>query len=131
MRIRIVLVIGAALLMGISACGNDDSGNPVSPPPSSEHKTVVQIRDNVFSPKDLTISVGDTVEWVNVGNNQHTTTSGSGCAENGLWNSGTLSNNQKFMVIFDAGHVSQTGTIPYFCIPHCALNMTGSVTVNP
>jgi plastocyanin len=27
--------------------------------------------------------------------------------------------------------VNVTGTIPYFCVPHCTVGMVGSVTVNP
>lgn len=130
MRIRIASAGAAFLLAGFLACSKDSS-NPTAPPPSSEHKKVVQIRDNVFSPKDLVVSVGDTVEWVNLGSNQHTSTSGQGCTGDGVWSSGLLSNGQKFTVIFDSNHVNVTGTVPYFCIPHCALNMKGSVTVNP
>jgi plastocyanin len=131
MRVRVLSAAAAALLLSLSACSDDDSGGPVSPPPSTEHKKTVQVRDNSFSPKDLTISVGDTVVWVNVGNNAHTSTSGTGCAANGLWDSGSLSKGEEFMAIFDSNHINQTGILPYFCIPHCALGMTGTVTVNP
>jgi len=117
-------------LLGFAACG-DDSGSPVSVPKPTEHKKVVEMRDNVFSPQDLTVSFGDTVEWVNVGNNGHSSTSGSGCTGDGLWDSGVLASGGKFAVVFDSTHVNKTGTIPYFCIPHCALNMKGTVTVNP
>jgi len=131
MRIRIGCAISTMVLIaGFLACSKD-SGNPVSPPPSTTHRKVIEMRDNFFSPKDLVISVGDTVEWVNVGNNQHTTTSGTGCTADGIWNSGLLSKGGKFMAIFDASHISNTGLLPYFCIPHCAVNMRGSITVNP
>ncbi len=130
MRIRIASVLAIVLVMGFMACGGDSS-NPVAPPAGSEHRKVVEMRDNNFLPKDLTIAVGDTVDWVNVGNNAHTSTSGSGCTGDGLWDSGTLSKGGTFRAIFDANHITQTGTLPYFCIPHCAVGMTGSVTVNP
>lgn len=130
MRRRIGVFLSAVLLAGLWACG-DDSESPFTPPPSSEHRKVVEMRDNSFSPRDLTVSFGDTVEWVNVGNNVHTTTSGSGCVGDGTWDSGSMSKGGRFMVIFDADHVNQTGAFPYFCVPHCALGMTGSVTVNP
>lgn len=118
------------LVLGILAC-SDDTENPVSVPKQGDHRKIVQMQDNVFSPKDLTVSFGDTVEWVNVGNNGHSSTSGSGCTEDGSWNSGILARGGRFTVIFDANHVNKTGTIPYFCIPHCALNMRGTITVNP
>jgi hypothetical protein len=50
MRTRIASAIAIVLLAGILACGKD-SGDPVSPPPPAEHRKVVQIQDNVFSPK--------------------------------------------------------------------------------
>jgi plastocyanin len=34
----------------------------------------VEMRDDVFKPKDITIEVGDTVTWVNKGVNDHTAT---------------------------------------------------------
>ncbi len=131
MRINIISAGTALLLASLLACGDDSSGPTAPPPPSSEHRKVVAVRDNSFSPKDLVVSVGDTVEWVNLGNMDHTSTSGQGCTADGKWDSGLLSNGQKFSVIFDAGHVNVTGNIPYFCIPHCALNMKGTITVNP
>jgi len=130
MRIHIASAVAVIVLASFLACSKDSS-NPVTPPPTRDHFKVVQMRDNVFSPKDLVISVGDTVEWVNVGSNDHTSTSGPGCTGNGLWNSGSLSNGQTFTAIFDSGHINQTGALPYFCIFHCAINMKGTVTVNP
>lgn len=130
MKFHLASLAVLALAFGLPACG-DDSGSPYKPPQSTETKHVVQIQDNVFSPKDLAISVGDTVQWVNVGSMQHTSTSGPGCTGDGLWNSGLLSNGGSFDVIFDANHVSQTGTIAYFCIPHCVVGMKGTITVNP
>jgi plastocyanin len=130
MRITFLSAIFIVILAGILGCGSD-SNNPAAPKPSREHFKRVQMQDNVFSPVDLVISVGDTVQWENAGSNPHTSTSGAGCAADGLWNSGTLSSGQKFMAIFDAGHINQTGTLPYFCTFHCVLNMKGTITVNP
>lgn len=80
-----------------------------------------------FQPSTMTIMQGDTVMWVNQASlQQHTTTSGSNCSNSGLWNSGLLSPGETFMYVFDS-----TGTFPYFCIPHCALGMTGTITVDP
>jgi len=131
MRINIISAGTVFLLASLLACSDDSSSPTGTPPPSSEHRKVVQIRDNFFSPKDLVVSVGDTVEWVNLGSAEHTSTSGPGCTADGKWTSALLSNGQKFSVIFDADHVNVTGNIPYFCIPHCALNMKGTITVNP
>lgn len=130
MRYHIAFASTGLLLFILLGCGNN-SGNPVSVPEQTSHKKIVQMMDNVFSPQDVVISVGDTVEWVNVGNNGHSSTSGTGCTGDGLWDSGILAKGGKFTVIFDTDHVNQTGAIPYFCIPHCAFNMRGTITVNP
>lgn len=127
--VKFALAILAVL--GLAAC-SEDSGTPTKPPPQgSQTRTVVQVRNNFFSPQDVTVSQGDTVVWFNGGSAGHTTTSGTGCAPDGLWDSGFLSGGGSFEVIFDATHVSTTGTIPYYCEPHCNVGMVGTVTVNP
>lgn len=79
-----------------------------------------------FDPDDITINVGDTVEWV-WANNSHTVTNGTGPADP---NVGTL-----FDDPLDAGNtmVSYTfnsaGDVPYFCRPHFSFDMTGIVRV--
>ena len=84
----------------------------------------VEIIDNSFSPENLTISEGDTVIWINKGSMIHTTTSGTDCEPDEGWNSGNLSPEESFSFIF-----TSQGTFDYFCIPHCEMGMTGSVTV--
>lgn len=75
-----------------------------------------------FSPSTLTIPTGDTVQWVN-GGGSHTTTSGSACTTNGLWNA-SLGLGQSFSRTFNA-----SGSFPFFCTPHCPFGMTGNITV--
>ena len=123
----VVLALAALSLMGCSA----DSENPAKPPTSSATKNIVQVGNNFFSPKNLTIARGDTVVWFNAGSAGHTSTSGTGCAPDGLWDSGSLGGGESFAVVFDATGVDTTGTIPYYCIPHCGVGMVGSVTINP
>ncbi len=81
----------------------------------------VMIEDNYFSPANITVPVGTTVTWVQSGNNPHTTTS-----YDGLWDSGILpgGSGQSFSFTFN-----QPGTYTYFCRPHEAQGMVGSVTV--
>jgi len=88
----------------------------------------VEVSSNVFTPSDVTIFVGETVEWMNVGgfhnvngdqsaypNNPESF--GNGAASNAAW-------------VF-----SYTFTIPgvydYHCDPHLGLGMVGTVTVLP
>ncbi len=78
-----------------------------------------------FSPQDVTINVGDTVQWTWVGND-HSTTSGTPGNPNGIWDSGVQNTGATFSFTF-----STPGTFPYFCTVHggCC-GMIGSVTVN-
>jgi len=77
-----------------------------------------------FVPNDLTINVGDTVEWVWTGG-FHTVTNGTGAADPAA---GTL-----FDATLSGGNFSYTftsaGDVPYFCRPHETLGMTGIIRV--
>jgi plastocyanin len=83
----------------------------------------VMVANFSFSPSDIEINVGDTVRWVWVGGS-HTTTSGTGCTPDGLWDAPLTSGNPTFEFTFD-----EQGVFDYFCIPHCTLDMVGVVTV--
>lgn len=79
-----------------------------------------------FDPADITIDVGDTVEWVH-SFGVHTVTNGTGPTDPLV---GTL-----FDAPLSGGTFSYTfttaGDVPYFCRPHFSLGMTGIVRVNP
>ena len=77
-----------------------------------------------FTPKDLTINVGDTVEWV-WASNHHSSTSGTPGNPDGMWDSGINNSGFVFSHTFSAA-----GTFPYYCTPHGSSGMVGSVTVN-
>src|SRR5829696_309124 len=81
----------------------------------------VMMQDNYFSPANITVPAGTTVTWVHSGNNPHTTTS-----YDGLWDSGILpgGSGQTFSFTFNT-----PGTYAYFCRPHEAQGMVGTVTV--
>jgi plastocyanin len=77
-----------------------------------------------FTPQDVTITVGDTVEWI-WADNFHSATSGTPGNPDGLFDSGILNNGATFSFTFTGA-----GTFPYFCSPHGACcGMIGSVTV--
>jgi len=84
----------------------------------------VQVADFQFTPSTVTVQTGDTVRWT-WGNSGHSVTSGSGCASNGLFDSGVRNTGFVFTFTFNT-----PGTFPYFCIPHCSIGMVGSVTVS-
>jgi plastocyanin len=70
-----------------------------------------------FSPSEITINHGDTVNWVWFG--FHSTTS-----DTGIWDSGQHSPPHTFSLTFDT-----PGTFPYHCTVH-GLSMAGTVIVN-
>src|SRR5208282_2428897 len=95
----------------------------------------VSAQDYSFIPSPVTINVGDTVVWTNFGG-MHTTTSGSGCVPNGIWDSGSGQTGYRMRDLLSPGasfsHTFTTaGTYPYFCQFHCGIGMTGMVIVTP
>ena len=104
--------------------------------PATAATVVVEVDDNSFNPPDVTICLGDTVEWQWVGNIDHSVTSGDGCGgENGAFDSGVLSTGATYSYVFSSipiecasDDTAGDNTCSYFCIPHCAM-MQGSVTV--
>jgi plastocyanin len=77
----------------------------------------VDIIDFAFAPEEMTIHVGDTINWTNTGSAPHTSTSDSA-----MWDSGSLSTGDEFSFTFNA-----PGTYTYHCEIHTA--MTGTITV--
>lgn len=79
----------------------------------------VAMRDNRFSPLDITIQVGDTITWLNEGDNVHTATSDDGK----FFNTGDVDpGNSSNPITFD-----EAGEFPYHCRHHG--RMRGKVTV--
>lgn len=121
--IEIGLVTGVSI--GIPACGDDDTTAPQDGPFTG----TIQVRDNNFSPKTVTIAVGDSVTWQWVGSSLHTVTQGTtpDASEDPtrLFDS-PLKSSGTFGYRFTA-----SGTVPYFCRPHFAAEMKGTITVEP
>ena len=95
-----------------------DSGDP------SVH--VVTVTDFSYSPADLTIKVGESVEWRWV-KGTHTVTSGTGCIKAAGFDSGQHTAPYTFKQTF-----STAGRFDYFCDykEHCTMRkQVGSVTV--
>jgi len=77
----------------------------------------ISIKDSVFTPNSLQVSVGTTVTWVNNDTVQHTVTS-----DTSLFDSGPIAPGAKFTYTF-----AQAGTFAY----HCTLvkSMAATITV--
>jgi plastocyanin len=100
-----------------------DTGSATETGPT---KHTVTVDNFAFAPKDLTIKVGDTVEWTWVAGS-HSVTSGTSCTSDGKFDSTLVPPPKTFTHTFDTA-----GSFPYFCIAHCASSgMVGSVTVTP
>jgi plastocyanin len=94
-----------------------------APALATEH--LVEMVGTSFQPQSITIQQGDAVRWRNTAPIGHTTTSGTLCSPDGLWDSGLLFMNDEFVFTFN-----NAGTFPYFCIPHClCCAMMGTIIV--
>jgi plastocyanin len=105
---------------------------------AQEPAAVVKMNDmpTVFEPREVTISVGETVEWKNVGNSVHHASSdpnmamkpGDASTPPGAksFDSGFLRPGDTYSFKF-----SQPGVYNYVCAPHETSGMIGKVTVLP
>ena len=106
--LSVLIVLGAGLAYGENA--------------------VVELAGFSFQPSSVTIDLGESVTWVNIDGEVHSTTNGTGFddPDYGLIRSFWFFNgpDETFTYTFDS-----PGDFPYFCIPHFFLGMTGTVTV--
>lgn len=77
----------------------------------------VAIRDFAFSPRSITIRVGDTVTWTN-----HDSVAHSATARGGTFDTGLIDEGESRSVRFTIG-----GTYRFVCTPHP--DMTGTIVV--
>jgi plastocyanin len=123
---------------GTPAAGTPPVASPAAATPGAtvcqEH--VVEMTDELhFDPHELTIKVGDVVTWTTVGAVPHTSTADPDLSINPdenvqlpegaeTWNSGMVNTGESWSRSFDV-----PGEYTYFCIPHEALGMVASLTV--
>lgn len=80
--------------------------------------------NSCFSPADITVNAGDTVEWMNIDTAAHTVTAGSPAdVQIEIFDSSLLMASASYSFTFD-----EAGSYDYFCMVHPW--MIGSVTVN-
>ena len=110
-------------------------------PEDADH--VVDMTTVAFDPTELTVSVGETVAWRHAGGEPHSVTAyeealpegatywasggfeSQSAAESGWENGrGAVQSGQSYVHTFET-----TGTYEYFCIPHEATGMVGTVVV--
>lgn len=117
-----------AFALALAGCGSDSSDGNTSPQKAAD--VTVEVVNNKYVAKDVTIKKGQTVEWVFkqgthdvVSGAQTGTGAAATCAADGKFAS-DLKSSGTFRHTFN-----ETGTFPYFCTPHCTLDMVGTVTV--
>jgi plastocyanin len=71
-----------------------------------------------FSPAEITVKVGDTIEWINRDILAHTAT-----ARSGEWNVKIAAKKTERLI------VSKAGAVDYYCTYHP--NMTGRILIKP
>jgi len=104
------------------------SASPAAPSATqapAEPGVVTASGDNVFTPAEITVKVGEKVTWKNTGG-FHTVTGGDGAADpaSPIGDKPLADAGSTHEVTFD-----KAGTYPYFCQPHASLGMKGTVVV--
>ena len=123
---------GGCQCSGGCACGSTTPPAPTSPPPQEPGSNVtvnIAVANFSFTPDDVTIYEGDTIQWDFVGGT-HNAKSVFGSIDpfdTGFFSSGSAS--RTFLV---------PGTFAYYCVPHgfdnfngTAGGMAGTITVLP
>ena len=126
--------VAFASVFGLAACGRSGPAYRTKTPGEA---TVVTMHIKLkFSPANITVQVGDTVEWRNKSLFTHTVTADKSLAKNPEhvvlpvgaepFDSGDIPPGEVFRHTFTV-----SGEYAYFCIPHERHNMLGRVMVNP
>lgn len=127
-----IRVSAALLLCSVAiACGgsNNASNGPVT---GGDEPNTIHVVSNQFEPSTLTVAAGTTVTF-KFDNGGHNVVSGQGCTPDGQFCSPNDTNCMS--AALSAAGVTYThtfdaaGTYPYFCAPHCAIGMKGTITV--
>lgn len=92
--IKFIAVTGLLVILNIS--------------PAFSRSWHIHIKDFSYQPDDVTIQVGDIIEWANHDVAVHTVTS-----DEGIFDSGGLQQNQSYFYTF-----TEIGDFPYHCTPH-------------
>jgi plastocyanin len=123
-----------AALLALSACG---VGGPAYEPPSAGVAATVEMSSTLaFAPAEITVRVGETVEWRNMTLFTHTVTGDPNLAEDpghvalpdgaAAFDSGPVPAGEVFRYTF-----TTPGTYRYVCQPHEGFDMLGAVVVTP
>lgn len=116
----LAVVIVASGLTATSCGGGGEAATTTTPA-----AVVILTSSNRFEAANVTVKVGQRVEWKWAGG-RHNVTSGTMCAPDGKFGSGEVKSEGNFVFTF-----TTAGEFPYFCTPHCDVGMVGKITVTP
>ena len=120
-----ITIAAACLALALAACGgsNDNnkssSGGSSSTPAASGNTVTIAMKNIQFSPKDVTVKVGQTVKWVNQDTVDHNVTANSGAS----FKSDLFGNGASYEWKAD-----KAGTVQYVCTVHPGMEGTLTVT---
>jgi plastocyanin len=118
-------ILALVFALPFVACGDDDPTEPEDGPFTG----TIRVLDNRFSPANVTISAGDSVTWRWEGNDGHTVTHGTSPTSPPLA-SKLFDTPERTSGTFGF-RFNSAGSFPYFCRPHLAMGMSGTITVQP
>jgi plastocyanin len=121
---RAITIAAACLALALTACGGGDnskgsSGGSSSTPAASGNTVTIAMKNIQFSPKDVTVKVGQTVKWVNQDTVDHNVTANSGAS----FKSDLFGNGASYEWKAD-----KAGTVQYECTVHPGMEGTLTVT---
>lgn len=113
------------MLNGRAVYGTPGAANSVAPC-VAQPDFIVEVSSNMFTPKDITIDVGQTIRWENRGGGHNVNGSLATFPDNpeGFFSGAPSTDAWTFDFTF-----TQPGLYNYRCDPHFSLGMTGTVTV--
>ena len=121
---RILLALSVPVLISCGGGGGGGSSPTSIAPPGSSEMTV-QVGDDFYNPKDVTVEPGTTVHWVKTGVHPgHTVTDTGGAFDSGMIFTSTGASFDHVFTSADGGK-----TFNYFCQTHGSMGMRGSVRV--
>lgn len=114
-----------AIFEGVEVLGTPGAANTAVCPAAD---VMVEVSSNVFTPANITIFVGQTVEWTNVGGNHNVNGTLATFPDNpeGFGNGPAAPAPWTFSYTFNVA-----GFYNYQCDPHAGFGMVGTVTVLP
>ena len=91
----------------------------------SQDTVEVTVSGSTFSPKDVSVQIGDVVKWVNIGGSHNVNGSTEQFASNPVSFGNDIGEGWEYTFTFDV-----SGIYDYQCDVHAASGMNGTVTVN-